>query len=172
MYKTCKEIFRTFVKEIVKVCLFFCSPVVLLVYDSVLKPVLLQLLPPQPIILCAMGVEKEFKTEGKSQGSALVSFWNTGEASALNTFPGSREGVASTDCAARSTEFSAHIQNVELAEVLVPGTLQGGDLGSFEGNGAQVPSLLHTEVCQVDTEPPCQLRGTALDLEYCAGASG
>ena len=44
--------------------------------------------------------------------------------------------------------------------------------GGFEVNGAQVPSLLHTQVHQVGTEPPCQLRGAALDLEYCAGASG
>ena len=102
-----------------------------------------------------------------------MSLWNTGKARALNTFPSSCEGVAITACVARALEFIAHIQDVELAEVIVPVILQwgGGGLGGFECNGAQVPCLLHTQVHQVDTEPPCQRRGAALDLEYCVGAS-
>ena len=70
---------------------------------------------------------REIFQQYKAQGSARVSFWNTGEGTDLNTFPSKCEGASNIACVARALAFSAHIQDAELAEMLVPITFQRGD---------------------------------------------
>ena len=118
-----------------------------------------------------MGVGKDFYKR-KSQGSALVSRLNIGGGVALNGLPTWGGVVAVIDWVVWAFEFSAYIQKTQLAEVLFQSHRLGGNLGGLEANGAQVPILLHTQVHQVDTEPPCQYSGVAQDFEYCVGASG
>ena len=72
-----------------------------------------------------MGAETDFKQKGKSKGSALVSFWNTGKASAVETIQNNGDGAASTAGAARALAFSGSILDHERVEVVVPVTLDG-----------------------------------------------
>ena len=74
----------------------------------------------------------EWRKSGKqhTQVSALVPFWNTGEASALNTFPISG-GVVIIVGAARALAFIYCILDHELIEVVPPVTLHGDNIGGL-----------------------------------------
>ena len=68
-------------------------------------------------------------------------------------------------------EFSDCTWDTQFVNVLVPITLHEEILVDFDANGSQVARLLHTQVHQVNTNPPCLYIGAAHEIEYCAGAS-